>query len=516
MATLANFDVLGVTLASALGFANSACAALRNHFANTIGACFGFGLRDHLASCVVANLAAVFANHTASLVTHFFCAALRNHLASGVIANLGPIFANHAAHFVRNLFRFTLRYHSAHGVIASFCSALWNHLAHSVSASFCSALRYYSTDGVRNLTGTALAAIPCAANLFLLTGWHPTFLADSFRWALNALGVAFSRCVNTFAGTRVVRPCPWLAYGFPHYRPGDSFSLCFPMAAFDRYGAGVLFGNAHTVLLGSHFLFANGVVDSVIFLPCFRFINRLADCVLDCSGLGLVNRLANSVVNGFRTSFVHRFFYCVVDRTLMSLVNRLTNGVFDGLFASLVDWATNRVVDCLLVLFVNRFTNGVIGRACPCFVGGDHHCVIDVPRGCLWDKSTALNLTVLVVDFISCAITSFFDLVVNRFAYGAHASVSSTSDRGGGFFITASGYSASTTALVADCAAVCSASGICTGHDRADHDGGYDPQPIHLNFSTGNNTSVARRSIGESGASALIPRHRSPCFHRMS
>ena len=464
----------------------------------------------------MANLAAVFAHHPASLVTHFFCAALRNHFASGVVANLGAVFAHHAAHFVSNLFRFTLRYHSAHGVIASFGSALWNHLAHSVGASFCSALRYYSADGVRNLTGSTLAAIPSAANFFLLTGWNPTFLADGFWWALNALSTAFPRCVNTFAGTRVVRPCSWFANGFPHYRTGDSFSLCFPMATFDRYGAGVLFGNAHTVLLCSHFLFANGVIDSVIFLPGFCFINRLTDGVLDCFGLGLVNRLANGVVDGFCTSLVDRFFYCVVDRTLMSLVNRLANGVFDGLFASLVDWATHRVVDCLLVLFVNRLTNGVIGRPCPCFVGGDHHCVIDVPSSCLWDKSTALNLTVLVVDLIFCAITSFFDLVVNRFAYGAHASVSSTSDRGGGIFITVSGYSASTTALVADCAAICSARGICTGHDRADHDGGYDPQPIHLKFSTGNNTSVARRSFGENGASALIPRHRSPCFHRMS
>ncbi len=199
----------------------------------------------------------------------------------------------------------------------------------------------------------------------------------------------------------------------------------------------------------------------------------------------------------------------------MRLVNRLADRILDRFLTSLIHWATHGVIDGSLMFLVDRLANGVIHRSCPSLVLRNHHGVIDVPRCCLGYKSTALNLTVLVVDFVSRSVASLFNSIEHSFSHSSHASVSPASYWSGRHFITISGSPASTTALIADRATVSSARGICTGHDRTDHDGGYDPQPIHLDFSTGNNTSVARRSFGDNGASAHISRHRSPCFPRM-
>ena len=199
----------------------------------------------------------------------------------------------------------------------------------------------------------------------------------------------------------------------------------------------------------------------------------------------------------------------------MRLVNRLANRVLDRFLASLIHGTTHGIVDGSLMLLVDRLANGVIDRSCTSLVRRYHHGIVDVPRGCLGYKSTTLNLTVLVVDFVSCSVASLFNSIVHSFSHSSHASVSSASYWSGRRLNTISGSPASTTALIADRATVSSARGSCTGHDRTDHDGGYDPQPIHLDFSTGNNTSVARRSFGDSGASAHISRHRSPCFSRM-
>jgi hypothetical protein len=194
------------------------------------------------------------------------------------------------------------------------------------------------------------------------------------------------------------------------------------------------------------------------------------------------------------------------------LINGFADGVFDRLFTSLVHRSSDRVIDRFLVLFVDGFADGVIDCPRPCLVFWHHYGVVDIPRGGFGNESAALNLSVLVIHLVTISVSSFFHLIVNRFTYRAHAGVSSTSHWCGGYFIALCGFPASATALVADCTAIRGARGVCTGHDRTDHDGGYDPQPIHLDFSTGNNTSVARRSFSENCASAPLSRHRSPCL----
>ena len=196
----------------------------------------------------------------------------------------------------------------------------------------------------------------------------------------------------------------------------------------------------------------------------------------------------------------------------MRLINRLAHCVLDRFLASLINRATHGVIDGSLMFLVDRLANGVIDCSRASLVLWHHHCVVDVTSGRFGNEFTALNLAVLVVNFVPRAVSSLFNSVVNCLSHGAHASVCPASHRCGRHFISISGSPASTTALIADRATICSARGICTGHDRADHDGGYDPQPIHLDFSTGNNTSVARRSFGDNGASAHITRHRSPCL----
>ena len=198
----------------------------------------------------------------------------------------------------------------------------------------------------------------------------------------------------------------------------------------------------------------------------------------------------------------------------MLLVNRFADCVLDCFFAGLIHRTPYGVVDCALMFLVDRFANGVINRARFGFIGWNHHGVINVACSSFRHKPTALHFTVLVVNLVSSAIASLLNSIVNRLSYGSHASVSSSSHRSRGHFITISGLSASTTALIADRTTICGARGICTGHDRTDHDGGYDPQPIHLDFSKGNNTSVARRSFGDHGASAHMSRHRSSCSFR--
>lgn len=507
-----NLDRLGIALATAFGFADGSCAALRNHFTYTVGAGFSLAFRNHFAGGVVAHLAAVLANHFTDLVANFLGAAFGNHFAGGVVAHLLAVLANHAADLVSDLFGAALRDHSANGVVAGLRAAFRNHFADTISASLGTALRYNSTNGVGHLTSTAFASVSSAADLFLLTGGNPNFFTHGFGRTLDAFSPALAGHVNTFACAWVKVPCSGFADGLPHDRTRNRLGFRFPMTAFDGHRAFVLFRNAHTVLFRSHFLFANRVVYGVIYFPCFCFVNGLADGVFDRPGFRLIDWLADCVLDGLCTRFVNRLLDGVVDRTLMRFVHGFADRVFDCFLPSLVHWSADGVIDRLLVLFVHGFADGVIDRPGACFVFRHHHGVIDVTRGRFWDKSAALNLAVFVIDLLASSVASLFHLVINRLAYRTHASVSTTSHRGGGYFIALSGFSASTTALIADRTTIRSARGVVTGHDRADHDGGYDPQPIHLDFSTGNNTSVARRSFSENGASALISRHRSPCL----
>lgn len=286
------------------------------------------------------------------------------------------------------------------------------------------------------------------------------------------------------------------------------------MSTFNSDSACVLFWYANTVFFRAHFLFTYRVVNGVVYFTGFGLINWLAYRVLDRSCFCFVDGFADGVVDGFGARFVNGLLYRVIDGSLVRFVYRFADRVFDGFLASLVYGASNGVVNCSLVFLVDWFADCVIDGSRTGLVFRYHDGVVYISSRCLGDKATALHLAILVVNFISLTISSLFYSIVNRFSHCFHASVRSASHGGSRHFIAISGSAASTTALVADCATIRSTRGICTGHDRTDHDGGYDPQPIHLDFSTGNNTSVARRSFGDHGASAHMSRHRSSCSFR--
>lgn len=512
LAAFLDLDRLCKALTPTFGFANRSGAALRNHFANTVGAGFCLTLGNHFARCVVTNLGAVLTNHTANLVAHFLGAAFWNHLACSVIANLGPILTSHSTDFVAHFLGLTFRYHSTDRVVASLCTALWHHFADTIRTGFGFTLWYNTAHCIRHLASATFASISRACNLFLFACWHPNLFTDRSGRTLYAFSTTFSGCINAPASARIKRPAPPFTHGLFHDPPRNGFGLGFPMPTFHSYGLCVLFWHTNAVLLGSHFLLTNGIVNCVVHLSCFGFINWFAYRVLDRSRLCFINGLAHRVVNSFRACFVNRLFDGVVDRTLMRLVDGLTHRVLDCFLTSLVHGATDRIIDGPLVLFVNRFTNGVVDCPGARLVFRHHDGVVDITSRCLRNKATALDLTILVVNFIPCAISSLFDSVVHRFSHCSHASVSSARHWGSRDLTAISGFSASTTALVADSATIRGTRGICTGHDRTDHDGGYDPQPIHSDFSRGNNTSVARRSFGDNRASALMARHRSSCL----
>ena len=188
----------------------------------------------------------------------------------------------------------------------------------------------------------------------------------------------------------------------------------------------------------------------------------------------------------------------------MGLVNGLADRVLDRFFASFINGTPDGVIDGPLMSLVNGLADRVVDCTSTCLVGWHHHRVVHVPSGCLGDHPTALHLLVFVINFVSLAIACFLDLVVHSFANCTHASISSACHRRRSHVIALSGSPASTTALIADGTAISGARGISTNHDRTDHNGGQDPQPIHLDISTGNNTSVARRSFGDHCASAQI------------
>ena len=512
LTALSHLDGFGVALPTTRGFADGTCATFRHHFADAIGACFGLALRDHFTGGVIADLGSVFTHHAADLVADFFGLAFRDHFAGGVIANLGSVFAYHSADLVAHLFGAALGYHPADGVVASFGFALGNHAADPIGAGLGATFGNDPANGVWNLAGSAFAPVPRAGNFLLFAGRNPGLLANGFGRALDALGTAFAWCVNTLASARIEGPCSRFANGFSHHGSGDRFGFGFPVPALDGNRFGVRFWHDDTVLFRSCLLLSNRVVNGVVHFAGFGFVNRLADGVVDGACFCLVDRFADGVLDGLFSSLVDGFLDRVVDGPLMGLINRLANGVLDRFLACFVDGPADGVIDRSLVRLIDRFADGVIDGPGTCFVFGNHHGVVDVPSRCLGDHAAALNLLVFVIHLIPLAVPCFFDLVVDRLTDSSHAGIRSASHRGGCRFVPVRSSPASTTALVADGTTVRSARGIRRNHDHTDHYGGHDPQPIHLDFSTGNNTSVARRSFGDHGASALTSRHRSPCL----
>lgn len=250
LATLTHLNRFCVAFTTACCFTNRSSAALRYHFTNAVGASL--------------------------------CLAFGYHFASGVVANLGAVFANNTANLVANLFGATLGYHTANGVVTGLGSAFWNHTADLVANLFRSALRHHAANSVRNLTCAALASIAGAADFFLLAGWYPDLLANSFWRALHALSTAFAWCVNTLASARVKGPRARLANGFSHRRSWNRLRCGFPMSTPNSDCFGVLFGNYNAVRLSAGLLLSNRLVDSAVDRPRFRLVDRFADGVLDC------------------------------------------------------------------------------------------------------------------------------------------------------------------------------------------------------------------------------------------
>ena len=231
----------------------------------------------------MANLGSILTYHSAHFVADFPGFALWNHLAGGVVANLGSILTNHSAHFVGNFLGAAFRNHSANLVIAGFGSAFRHHFADTVGASFCAALRHNTANCIRHVSGTTFPSISCAADFLLLTGWNPNFLAEGFGGTLDAFCAAFARGVNALAGARVVCPPATLTDSLFHHRTRDGFGFGFPVTAPDRNRTCVLLWHTDAVLLRSHLLFTDRIVNGVIYLACFRFVYRLAYRVLDGS-----------------------------------------------------------------------------------------------------------------------------------------------------------------------------------------------------------------------------------------
>ena len=244
------------------------------------------------------------------------------------------------------------------------------------------------------------------------------------------------------------------------------------MSTLDGDGACVLLWNTDTVLFCSNLFFTDCLVGRVIYFARASFINRLAYRVIDLLRLGLVDGFTNGVFDGLFARFVNRLLDRVVDRTLMSFVHGLANRVFDRFLASFVYRTTNRVVDYLLMLFINRLAHGVIDFPGPSLILWNHNRVIDFPGRRFRNQSTALNLTIFVVDLISRSVSRFLNLIVHDLTYRTHAGVRAACCRLNTVIISLSDSAASTTAFIADRAALCSIRGISTGHDRADHDCG--------------------------------------------
>jgi hypothetical protein len=457
-----DFDGFGVALFAALGLANSLGAALRNHLANLVGASTSLALGNHFAGGVVARLLSCLTLvATANGVGAGTGLALRNHLANGVIADSRASLALVAtAYCVLASSCLALRNHLANGVVAGSCLALRNHLADGVVADLCLALGNFTAHGVRDFASSALTMVASAGNFLFLAGRNPDLLADRLRWALNTLDAALARSVNALAVASVVAPGTWLSDNFLHDRTRNRLSLGFPVTAtnFDRLCVG--FRNHHAVGLSADLFFFNRIVNGVIDGPLLCFVHRLHDCVIDRSRACLVYRLADGVVDRLRTSFVLWDLDRVLGLTLTSFVDRLANGVIDRLGTSLVLRDLDRVISRLGVRLVNGLHDGVVDRTGFCLVLWHHHFVLNFASGCFRYHPDGLNFAVFVINFVSCAIASFLNLIVHSFTNCSHHGVGSASDASVTRFITFSDSTTTTTTFVANRTTISSSRGI--------------------------------------------------------
>jgi hypothetical protein len=187
-------------------------------------------------------------------------------------------------------------------------------------------------------------------------------------------------------------------------------------------------GDENGVILGSHSLFPNRIVDGVVNGSLACLVPWNANRVLDRSLFGFVDRLANGVLNRFGMVFVDRFTDGVIDGSLFGFVDRFANGVLNVLCVIFVNRFSNRVINHTLFCLVDRFHHGVFGGPCFGFILGHHHGVLDVLGDGFGYHPRSLNFLIFIIEFATVAVAYFFHAIVNDLTYRFHASVCSASD----------------------------------------------------------------------------------------
>lgn len=484
MTALRNADRFLVALFAAHGVANSLGTAFWDHLAHGVGAGLRAALRNHRADRVVAGLLTVFANHLADRVVANLRAAFWDHLASGVVASLLTVFANHGANGVVDRLGTAFWNHRADGVVASLGTAFWDHTADLVFANLRAALRNSTAHGVRNFAGAAFGYIFGAGDFFLLASRNPNFLADRLRATLNALDSASAGAIHGLAGARIKVAGARFANNAADHRAGNGFRHGFPMPTVDRDGLGVRLRNANGVVLGTNFLFLDGVVDRVVDVACTSFVNGNHHGVVSRLLTRFVHRLVDGVVDRLLASFVYRFLNRVVDYSLVLFVHRFHDRVVDRLLTSFVHWFFDRVVDHPCAGFVHGLVDGVVDRFFASLVRRHHDRVLNFPLNGFGNHPRAIDDLVFVIRFVPHPSASLLDLLHHRFANRPHHGVrpgaanrSFADDRfrsGSHDGIAGNDGPAAITAattLVAD-RAVCSVSSACARYDRNDREGG--------------------------------------------
>ncbi|EMI16742.1 hypothetical protein RMSM_06344 [Rhodopirellula maiorica SM1] len=380
------------------------------------------------------------------------------------------VFANHLADFVANFFRSAFWNHLASRPVDNFAAALRNHFANSVVANLGAALRNSLAHGVRHFASTALTNVLGASYFLGFASWNPNSLGAS-RWAtLNAFYAAFAWAVYAAASRRIVSPSSGLTNGTTHHFARDRFSNGVPVTTFDLDGLGVLLRNDNAVVLSANALLFHGVVDRVVDRTRFLLTNRYHHGVVDGLAVVFTHRVHDSVIYCLSASFPHRLTHGVVDHLLVSLVHRLHDRVVDRLGVLFVNRLAHRVVDHSRASFVNGLHHGVVDRLGTIFNVRNVHSVLNFTSRRDRNHAAAGHFLIFVVSFIASAVTSLFDLLVNRFAYVAHDGVSTTSNGtvindgsvtsdctfGNASFDNCA--STAATAFIADCATIGSAS----------------------------------------------------------
>ena len=470
-----------VSLGLALGnhsagtVANVLGTLFTNPLASAVSALLGAALGNHLAGSVSAGLLTALGNHLAGSVGAGLLTALRNHLAGSVGAGLAARFANRAANAVGAGLLTALGNHAASGVIDRLAAALGNHAANRVRNGF--------TD--------ALTLVTNAIDFLGLASRYPALLANGLGWALNAFYPASTRAVYAAALSRVPSPMTWLANGTTNDRTWNLFGSCFPVAAVDGHGAGVVdrLGNVTNNLTGAGLLLRNHdrVIDNTAVLLTDRnhhrvvddalasFVHRSLDRVINNAAVRFVHRLHDGVVDHLAVRFVHRLHDRVVDHLAVRLVHRLHHGVVDLTRVSLIHRPANVVRYLASVRFIHGLHDRVLARLG--LINRRTHCLIDRAVARFSLHASYVDYLVLHHRLILGAGALLGLLFIDRASHSFHDRVSCR-------YFTATDHTASTI-LVANGSAVSGVSLTSEGSQRSCNHR-YHEQPSHLPFSLEN------------------------------